>query len=718
MSGSDSYAWIGGTAGTWGNAANWEDLTAGTVAAVAPGIDNAVTIGAGVTLSGTGSAASMTLLGDETVLGDLNVGTLTADGALNVGAGGTIIAGTGSVAGTIAAVGPGADLRVSGILDAAFVPTQATGGGLVEIGTLVAASGGLNPVNIDTSSAIEFGNAGTAAAGSGLTVDPGQTLSVSGQLSSTAIENLPTAEMVLVDNGVISSSNLDIGYVVQGLTVATTHLNVTSTIVTPVSFVVDTMSGTGTVEVQSGGEINVVANVTATGLTFQLDGSATLGLYVPVAAGNTIVMSGSGDTLDISNTFSTDISHMPLLDESDPPQISATIYGFGTSDALVVTALDAPITSVAYNGGTLSLMNGDSVVSSLNLAGDYASDIFSVGTVTQVAGVDQQTITVAEFDTYSWIGGTAGTWGNAANWEDLTTGTIAATPPGIGNVVTIGADVTLSGTGTAASVTWGGQDSEAGNIVSGQAFIDGNLQLESGATAVVTGTLQIGSDSASSELFISPDAVFYANDLVLAGNGALLTSSNANNESHSYPFEGIVIGLQSDGTGGFLGADGYPVMIDAGHTLSGLGAINDSIEDNGVIIGQSLTLGLPDVFFFTAPVRSGEISGDVVQFNDLVSGSGLIEVPNNGTVVLDAQLVSPAPAIVLDGSADLTVLANIASGNTITMNGNDNTIEVSLAYLGDAYYSPPSIQGEITGFNASDVLLFYAAGVTAPPSIL
>src|ERR1700733_14530737 len=91
MADGDSYSWIGGTAGTWGNAANWQDLTTGTGAAVAPGVSNDATIGAGVTVYGTGSAATLTALDPEgpppapvTLAGDLNVGTLVSDGYFSV----------------------------------------------------------------------------------------------------------------------------------------------------------------------------------------------------------------------------------------------------------------------------------------------------------------------------------------------------------------------------------------------------------------------------------------------------------------------------------------------------------------------------------------------------------------------------------------------------------------------------------------------------------
>jgi hypothetical protein len=53
------------------------------------------------------------------------------------------------------------------------------------------------------------------------------------------------------------------------------------------------VSGTGTVEVQAGGTINLEADVSGSGLTFQLDGQATLTTFGTIDAGNTITLNGT-----------------------------------------------------------------------------------------------------------------------------------------------------------------------------------------------------------------------------------------------------------------------------------------------------------------------------------------------------------------------------------------------------------------------------------------
>jgi hypothetical protein len=89
MSDTDSFIWIGGTAGTRATASNWMDLTTGTVAAQAPDYNSTATIGAGVTLLGGGAAASLTFQGDVTIAASagINGDTLIADGNVILDAG-------------------------------------------------------------------------------------------------------------------------------------------------------------------------------------------------------------------------------------------------------------------------------------------------------------------------------------------------------------------------------------------------------------------------------------------------------------------------------------------------------------------------------------------------------------------------------------------------------------------------------------------------------
>jgi hypothetical protein len=232
MANGDSYSWIGGTAGTWGDAANWEDLTTGTVAEVAPGISNDVTIGGAVTLDGTGSAATLSILNADSIIGGLNVGTLqvAADGGLNIVADATVDAVTVVDAGTVVVDGPSADLLITGTLNLDQTELWVINSGFDQAGGVALNSltafgpgypfgqSGFYPSD---SSTIEIGNAGTALAGV-LTIDPGQSVSGSGFLFRSYNGSTPDlgtgADLTnwgIVNNGLVGSSELQIGTVLR-----------------------------------------------------------------------------------------------------------------------------------------------------------------------------------------------------------------------------------------------------------------------------------------------------------------------------------------------------------------------------------------------------------------------------------------------------------------------------------------------------------------------
>jgi hypothetical protein len=88
-SSSDTYAWTPNLAGSWDNALNWVDPTAGqTPALAAPGAEDVVTISAapGVTdiVTGTGNSASLTLGGSLDLKTQLSTGTATLNNYASV----------------------------------------------------------------------------------------------------------------------------------------------------------------------------------------------------------------------------------------------------------------------------------------------------------------------------------------------------------------------------------------------------------------------------------------------------------------------------------------------------------------------------------------------------------------------------------------------------------------------------------------------------------
>jgi hypothetical protein len=255
------------------------------------------------------------------------------------------------------------------------------------------------------------------------------------------------------------------------------------------------VSGTGTVEVQAGGTINLEADVSGSGLTFQLDGQATLTTFGTIDAGNTITLNGTADTLTVldGDMLATEpfwVVGATIFDGGageqvfPDPSIGATIYGFDASDQIIFQGIS--FNAASYSNGELNLLQGTTVVDTLAISGNYANDTFMV-TQTTANGEPEEIVTL-NTDSYSWIGGTAGTWGTATNWEELSTGTVAAVAPGIGSAVTIAGTVMVSGTGTAASLTILGSDTVSGDLNLRTLFVGTNDSLTINAGNTVSAT--------------------------------------------------------------------------------------------------------------------------------------------------------------------------------------------------------------------------------------
>ncbi|MBV8913284.1 MAG: hypothetical protein JOZ05_09625 [Acetobacteraceae bacterium] len=165
----DAYVWAAAGSGVWGTAANWTDMTTASPAAVAPGVNDSVTLqpDAGTTLvSGTGNAAKLTVTGAGTVAlngsfstGGLQVGTAPEGGSLGLAAGTTLSAATASIGGSgMQATGAGTRLSVTGTLTVA-APVRLTGGAAAQASGAALTSGAV--LSVDPAARLEFGANGT-----------------------------------------------------------------------------------------------------------------------------------------------------------------------------------------------------------------------------------------------------------------------------------------------------------------------------------------------------------------------------------------------------------------------------------------------------------------------------------------------------------------------------------------------------------------------------
>lgn len=685
MSGSASFSWIGTASGDWNDPANWADVTTGqTPAVVVPGSLDAVAFNNGG-FTGNGAAGTVTFLGTDTVSGTLNAGTLVAQGHdVSIVSGATASVGTVLDNGEIQVNGTNAVLLAGSIVTGNNFTLNVQNGGLVETGNLTVQGGDtFGDIDIDATSIVEVGQAGTGATGD-LTVDQGHTLWV----NNGALYNN------IIDNGLISASGLFLGFIAVNFIGQPGRWTTNGK-------ALNHLGGTGTVEVQAGGSAEMDANVVQAGLTFQIDSGAYLAVLGPIVAGNMIDFDGNDDTLSFN---------LGLYDPYEPPSVGAVINGFNASDTIIVAGsgysgiYDTPFTTATYVDGVLNMLNGTIVVASLTLAGSFSGDRFDViplpsngnavtgggEVVLDAAYGESPSAGTGTQDIYAWIGG-AGVedWNNPGNWEDVTQGqTPAVVAPGSLDIASV-SNTMLIGNGDAASLTLDGQDNVLGNIDSSEMLVAGTVVVASGATELAA-TLQVGSGSSAASLTVLNGGSVIAGTLVLG-------SSITNQVS----VDGTLVIDVGTGTSASAGA----LTIDPGFSMSGEGSVLGYLIDNGLVQSTSLTIG-----------QSGPYGGaGLPGFLAPLSGTGTVDVEANGTISLAAPVNSSGLTFELDGSADLDVAAPIAAGNTIEMNGSGNTLTIDGRYDGSYAGLLPSIGATIVGFDASDTLII--AALYAPFSV-
>ncbi|MBN8930127.1 MAG: hypothetical protein BGO51_14320 [Rhodospirillales bacterium 69-11] len=345
----DALGWVGG-AGDWGDATHWRDLVTGGSVAAAPGIGNTATIalqdGANV-LSGQGEAASLSLFGQMILSGNVTTGTLTlgdlgSSGRPVVWQGGTLVAGELDVPwGGVWA--HGGMVSIAGTASVGNVDISVPGNTWIETGTLAAVSGGTlhigGPVSLaaglitlDDASVLEIGSGTTATAGT-LTVDADGWIGSGswhvGTIAGSAIRNAGTIAFATLEGDV---ANLGL---LQGVTAQAVRNDGTV-----VDGVIGQVTGTGRIEVADTLELGAAAEQH---VAFQ-DDSATLVLTAPDQAP---VLDGfiRGDRIILKSVIATAATYAP------------------TSDGM----------------GRLDLLNGDTMVASLTLSGDYTGQTFYMG---------------------------------------------------------------------------------------------------------------------------------------------------------------------------------------------------------------------------------------------------------------------------------------------------------------------------------------------------
>ncbi len=193
--------------GPYGTAAEWLDTTTGTTAAVAPGYGNAVTLAGGagyINVTGNGVAASVVASQDVLLWGSLVAGSvltgvsgaLTETGTLALDGGADLtLTGSASVGGLIE-IGGGSTLTAAALdFTSNGASLLAIGHSTVRFASVLGANGSpggtvYDPsvISVDAVSSIEFGSAGSAAAGA-LTIDSGMGVVLAGTVDANVVVN-------------------------------------------------------------------------------------------------------------------------------------------------------------------------------------------------------------------------------------------------------------------------------------------------------------------------------------------------------------------------------------------------------------------------------------------------------------------------------------------------------------------------------------------------
>jgi hypothetical protein len=700
-SGADNYVWAT-VAGSWDNAANWDDTPAGTSvqsnASVAPGSNDNVTIdpiplagAVGVNvITGVGDSASLTINGSTALAGQFTTGTLEVGG------------------GTLA-VNAGDALTVTGnaVFATNTIPFALDGTFTVDGNLSLTASGVHYPINI---------NGGTLTLGSLTTDDDtfslssGSTLSVAGNVTdSYGLSSYNINDSTFTVGGTFNSVNDSI-YVGGGGRVQLANLAVTMGTSTPVylnvedntsSLEIGTAGGVaaGSLTVDNGMTVTAAGNFTApniivagalgvaAGGTFTLNGSLGGNGQIQIGTGAnliienflgqpaaatapTITFEGSQDILTIDSNALNGTAFVPVL------------VGLNGSDVIDYEGTITSATPGSFNGTdtVVTLYDNTTFVATLTLQGDHASDTFVTtaigGGVTQI--VDQSH--------YVWAT-VAGSWDSAANWNDTSLAqSPAAVAPGSNDNVTInavgssGVNV-ITGVGDSASLTINGSTSLAGQFTTGTLAVNGSIlsvNLNTGDTLTVTGNTSVGGQNdtvtVDGTLTVQGEASLSFDDLITATGGGRIQLGGLTTSGGNVLSVDSTSSIEIGTTGGVSAGS---ITIDQLATATAGGNATEFSAPNVVVDG---TLAVA--------------AGSVLLMDGSLGGSGQIQIGSGGKLIVENSLGQPAAT----------------NAPTINFEGANDVLTIDGSALNGTAFVPV-----LVGLNASDVIDYEGTVTSATP---
>jgi hypothetical protein len=627
----DLLSWANPVSGAWNKAGNWFDITTNAAATAAPGTLNPVQITGPTgdqfqTIGGPAVCASVSMFGNTALSGAFTTGTLTI-GGLPAGST-TLTEGILDILATTSVQVTGDTLITDGAIIVSTAATLTIAGTLTEGGGAPDGSGPAALLSAQGGGLVQI-DALSMGGGSGDTLETDATSSIEIGTLGGAL-----AGAVTLDAGISAAANGDINQ--DGLVIINGTLTAQGG-----TLIVGDSSGTGMLDIGAAA-------------TLELAGTVSCPIAM-VGAGATLLLQGSSET---------------------PAGI---VEDFSPGD-LIVTG-SSQIGSVAYapgagSVGTLTLYSGNQIAGAILLAGDFSGDTFLVQPDGEGSAISVQTGNgppggTTTPDQYAWIGGSAGNWNQAANWQDLSAGQDPAlVAPGVNDLVTI-----QGGTATATTITGPANAATltllADVALQGQ-FAVGVLDIGHGST---TGLFALGAQTAlqASQVAVDGGIVAQGGGLLCTGtltlaSGVLAASDQASLQAASLILAGQGDAISVDATsrleiGDADDSQAGDITVDPGAVLQGAGVLNAQ----GQIVDQGTITAL-----VTGP-RSVLALGDV-------TGSGTL-------------LIAVGATMVLQGSADSSLLIDFAGPGTLTVAG-------------------PIPQATIGGFGDGDMIDIPISGIT------
>ena len=543
-------------------------------------------------------------------------------------------------------------------------------------------TGGLT---VSNAGELQIDSDATLALGSSLTLTGGGDVVLEG---NSRIAEVSTGTFVTLDNvdntisGYGTIGNHDHNLTLTNETHGTIDANVTGetlSIDTADNSDASTLTNTGTLEAENGGELSVHSIVDDTGGTVSASGGF-IDFLLGVSGGNATI-SGDGKieygwSSDVATTFNGDGTLVLDHQADNDPNVATASYtgvisGFGTGqDTIDVTDLAySPTATPSWDTATgkLTIDNG-TTTAEISLAGVYGPLSFELAPDSN-GGTD---VTVAPVDNF-----TEGAIGDPSNWFDSDNWSI--------ELPTAKDQVVVSAT--------------LAEIFSGAA-VAGSLDVNTNATLDVadsTLTVKYTAQNDSSIDLVADNAgihasLYFGGDVINSGNIALsgdevpfATSSN----SESVTFEGSVnnsgsIALDADTNGDVGGAANLAsALFDGAVTNTGTGAIT---------VGAGTT----------ALVASATFESDV-------ENGGLLEATSGGTMQFLGATLTNNGTLEADGGT-LIVASSVSGSGGVTITGSgtadfQDALSQNVVFTGDGTLqlsNPATFTGIISGIVASD----------------